>query len=193
MTKDLESADLLDIFSEFQPKSVKIVTGPEGKSKGFGFIEFPTSEDAKKALQELNECEVNGSRLKLEVSFQTDHLIGASKKADAPAESSNNQVENKDDLLLENSVLFEFLLHSGEAEDLLSFSQRYQNGEGVPQDYNKARILYEKLVEMDNDEGLNGLAVLYHQGLGVEPNLSKSVQLFRRAAEKGNSSALCNM
>ena len=36
-----------------------------GESKGFGFIEMPESEEAKKAIEELNEKEVEGNCLKV--------------------------------------------------------------------------------------------------------------------------------
>ena len=44
-------------------ESVKIIKDREtGKSKGFGFVEMPDDEAAKKAIAELNEAEYEGAR-----------------------------------------------------------------------------------------------------------------------------------
>lgn len=34
-----------------------------GRSRGFGFVEMATDEDAKKAIKELNETEVDGRKI----------------------------------------------------------------------------------------------------------------------------------
>ncbi|MBN1119142.1 MAG: RNA-binding protein [Bacteroidales bacterium] len=48
--------DLKEIFEEYgNVDSVKIITDKfSGKSKGFGFVEMAGSDDAKKAIEELN-------------------------------------------------------------------------------------------------------------------------------------------
>lgn len=48
--------DLSNLFSTIgEVESVKIITDPgTGRSKGFGFIEMATEEDAKRAIDELN-------------------------------------------------------------------------------------------------------------------------------------------
>jgi len=48
--------DLTNLFSTIgEVESVKIITDPgTGRSKGFGFIEMTTEEDAKRAIDELN-------------------------------------------------------------------------------------------------------------------------------------------
>ena len=44
--------------------SVKIIKDREtGKSKGFGFVEMPDDEAAKKAIAELNEAEYEGRQI----------------------------------------------------------------------------------------------------------------------------------
>lgn len=45
-------------------KEVKVITDKySGKSKGFGFAEFETEEEAQKAVDALNEQELNGRKL----------------------------------------------------------------------------------------------------------------------------------
>ena len=48
--------DLTNLFSTIgEVESVKIITDPgTGRSKGFGFIEMATEEDAKRAIDDLN-------------------------------------------------------------------------------------------------------------------------------------------
>lgn len=42
--------ELKKIFAEFNPKSVTVATRRNGRSKGFGFVEFNNKEDREKAL-----------------------------------------------------------------------------------------------------------------------------------------------
>jgi len=57
----VNESDLENLFSEYGTvSSVKIITDKyNGKSKGFGFVEMENSDEAKKAISELN-----GSALK---------------------------------------------------------------------------------------------------------------------------------
>ena len=53
---------LEEIFSAVgKVESVNVITDKfSGQSKGFGFVEMATEEDAQKAIQELNGKEVDG-------------------------------------------------------------------------------------------------------------------------------------
>ncbi len=63
----LSEEDLKEIFQEYGTvESVKIITDRfSGRSKGFGFVEMPNEEEAKKAVEELNEAEVEGRSLRV--------------------------------------------------------------------------------------------------------------------------------
>jgi RNA recognition motif-containing protein len=54
--------DLERAFSQFgQVSSAKVVTDREtGRSKGFGFVEMPNDDEALKAIEALNEKELDG-------------------------------------------------------------------------------------------------------------------------------------
>jgi len=55
-------SELQEIFEEYgEVASVKIITDKAtGRSKGFGFVEMTNEEEAKKAIEELNNAEVGG-------------------------------------------------------------------------------------------------------------------------------------
>ena len=57
--------DLKQVMEEYGTvESVKIIKDREtGKSKGFGFVEMPDDEAAKKAIAELNEAEYEGRQI----------------------------------------------------------------------------------------------------------------------------------
>lgn len=58
----LKESDLKEYFEEYgEVASVKIISDKfSGRSKGFGFIEMPDDEQAKKAIAELNGAEIEG-------------------------------------------------------------------------------------------------------------------------------------
>ncbi len=58
----LEEAELKEFFEEYgEVTSAKIITDKfTGRSKGFGFVEMPDDDAAKKAIEELNGTEVSG-------------------------------------------------------------------------------------------------------------------------------------
>lgn len=67
LSYDLTEDDLRELFSEFgEISSVNIITDKfTGRSKGFGFVEMPSQEDAEKAISGLNEKDVKGRNLKV--------------------------------------------------------------------------------------------------------------------------------
>ena len=58
----IEESELQEIFEEYgEVTSVKIITDrATGRSKGFGFVEMTSEEEAKKAIDELNNAEIEG-------------------------------------------------------------------------------------------------------------------------------------
>jgi len=64
----VSESELKRVFEEkeINVKDVKIITDKfSGKSKGFGFAEFETEEQAQKAIDTLNEYELNGRALRV--------------------------------------------------------------------------------------------------------------------------------
>lgn len=58
----LKEDELRGFFEEYgEVASVKIITDKfSGRSKGFGFVEMPVEDEARKAIAELNGAEVDG-------------------------------------------------------------------------------------------------------------------------------------
>ncbi len=60
----IDRDQLADIFSPFgEVSAARIVNDREtGRSKGFGFVEMPNSEEANRAIAELNGSEIGGRK-----------------------------------------------------------------------------------------------------------------------------------
>lgn len=63
----VDDAKLQSIFSKFGEvaEATVIMNKFSGRSKGFGFVTFNNDEDAKKAIAELNDKDVEGRQLKV--------------------------------------------------------------------------------------------------------------------------------
>ncbi|HNV81949.1 MAG: RNA-binding protein [Tenuifilaceae bacterium] len=58
----LQESELKEFFEEYgEVSAARIITDKfSGRSKGFGFVEMPNDEQAKKAIEEMNGAEING-------------------------------------------------------------------------------------------------------------------------------------
>jgi len=63
-------ASLRSLFEQYGTvTSAKVITDREtGKSRGFGFVEMPADEEANKAIQALNNKEVDGRAMSVSVA-----------------------------------------------------------------------------------------------------------------------------
>jgi RNA recognition motif-containing protein len=59
--------DLHELFSQVgQVQSATVITDKfSGQSKGFGFVEMTTGEEATKAIQQFNDTELKGRNIKV--------------------------------------------------------------------------------------------------------------------------------
>jgi uncharacterized protein len=69
----------------------------------------------------------------------------------------------------------------------------YYNGEGVKQDYLKAKELYEKAAIQGYYFAQNNLGVMYYNGQGVNVDKFKAYELWLKAAKQGHSNAQENL
>ena len=62
---DTQEDDLRHVFEEFgEVDSVKIIMDKfTGRSKGFGFVEMPNDDEARGAIEGLNETEIDGRQI----------------------------------------------------------------------------------------------------------------------------------
>lgn len=88
----VDDAALKAVFAAYAVASARVVTkkvGPsEGRSKGFGFVEFATEADQQKALNEVQGKEVEGRALQLKVAINP-----AEQKEEETAESAAAEAE----------------------------------------------------------------------------------------------------
>jgi cold-inducible RNA-binding protein len=65
LSSSITDDDLNQIFSPYgEIKSAKVIFDREtGNSKGYGFVEMPDDEEAKAAIEALNESEVDGKQI----------------------------------------------------------------------------------------------------------------------------------
>lgn len=67
LSYQMSESDLQGVFAEFgSVDSAKIITDREtGRSKGFGFVEMPSNEEAQAAISALEGKEYDGRNLKV--------------------------------------------------------------------------------------------------------------------------------
>jgi hypothetical protein len=75
--------------------------------------------------------------------------------------------------------------------DLLG--QLYEHGQGVAQDYGKARQWYEKAAAKDNADAMKSIGTLYAEGLGVQQDYGKAREWYEKAIAKDNARAMINL
>lgn len=66
----IDDAQLSEIFSKFgNVVSAKVIMDKfSGRSKGFGFVEFATDEEAQAAIAGLNETELEGRKIAVNIA-----------------------------------------------------------------------------------------------------------------------------
>lgn len=58
---EMDDVQLKELFDKYgKTLSVKVMTDPTGKSRGFGFVSYEKHEDANKAVEDMNGTELNG-------------------------------------------------------------------------------------------------------------------------------------
>ena len=62
--------DLKELFEQYGTvSSAKIITDKfSGRSRGFGFVEMDNEEEARRAIEQLNEAEYDGRTLSVDVA-----------------------------------------------------------------------------------------------------------------------------
>ncbi|KAA6331124.1 hypothetical protein EZS27_020242 [termite gut metagenome] len=81
LSYNISDSELGDLFAEYgEITSAKVITDREtGRSKGYGFVEMEDEAAGNKAIEELNETEIDGKTVSVSV---------ARPKSDAPHRSN---------------------------------------------------------------------------------------------------------
>lgn len=68
----MQESELRELFEGYgEVSSAKIIFDKySGRSKGFGFVEMPDNNEAKKAIEELNGAEVQGRNIIVNESIE---------------------------------------------------------------------------------------------------------------------------
>lgn len=88
---------------------------------------------------------------------------------------------------------FRVLAVQGNANAQFYLGVMYNDGRGVPQDYEQALHWYRRAAERGVAEAQLNLGVMYNAGRGVPQDYGQALHWFRRAAERGLASAQFNL
>ena len=74
----VDDSTLKEAFQEFgEVSSAKVITDKfTGKSRGFGFVEMPNDEEAKKAMADLSGSEMDGRSIVVNVAEERKERTG---------------------------------------------------------------------------------------------------------------------
>ena len=77
----MQEEDLKKLFAAFgEVVSVKIITDRDtGRSRGFGFVEMKSSEEAGKAMSSLNNKELEGRAISVTVAKERENRTQRSR------------------------------------------------------------------------------------------------------------------
>ena len=70
-TKESELREFFEAYGEVSTAAI-ISDKYTGRSRGFGFVEMPDSNAAKKAIEELNGCQVEGRSIVVKEAIERD-------------------------------------------------------------------------------------------------------------------------
>jgi RNA recognition motif-containing protein len=78
----VSNADLEELFSQVgQVQSATVVMDKfSGQSKGFGFVEMATSDEASKAIQQFNDAELKGRNIKVNEAKPRESSFGGNNR-----------------------------------------------------------------------------------------------------------------
>ena len=117
------------------------------------------------------------------------------EQADAILARATNIIVNlqtKMDIDTKNEVfdMFKTGAEHGDARSMHNLGLAYQKGDGIGQDYAKAREWYEKAVVKGDASSMTSLGWIYSNGLGVAHDYVKAREWYEKAAAKGDAIAM---
>jgi len=78
----VSNSDLEELFSQAgHVESVAVITDKfSGQSKGFGFVEMATAEEASKAIKQFNDTELKGRNIKVNEAKPRENSFGGGNR-----------------------------------------------------------------------------------------------------------------
>jgi RNA recognition motif-containing protein len=76
-----DDAALLGAFATYNPVSATVVYGRDGRSRGYGIVEFGTVDEAGMAIDGMNQTKFNGGERPMNVRYDVGKAIPDSQKA----------------------------------------------------------------------------------------------------------------
>jgi TPR repeat protein len=90
-------------------------------------------------------------------------------------------------------ALFQTGADLGDATSMHNLGLTYESGQGVAQDYTRAREWYEKAADKGHAIAMKNLGLLYQKGLGMAQDYTRAREWYEKAADKGNTDAMTNL
>ena len=84
-------------------------------------------------------------------------------------------------------------VEKGKAWAQCVLGERYRDGEGVDQSYQRARDLFELSASQGHPDAQYNLGCMYEDGQGVDQNYERAVEYYEAAARQGYSDAQFNL
>jgi uncharacterized protein len=82
---------------------------------------------------------------------------------------------------------------AGNVDAMNNLGLLYQNGQGVAQSYDKARVWFQKAADAGDADAMNNLGELYYYGLGVARNYTQARDWYEKAAAADNANAMYSL
>ncbi len=82
LSYSVSNSDLEELFSQVgQVQSATVITDKfSGQSKGFGFVEMASAEDASKAIRQFNDTELKGRNIKVNEAKPRESSLGGNTR-----------------------------------------------------------------------------------------------------------------
>jgi len=90
-------------------------------------------------------------------------------------------------------AMFQAFADRGNATSMINLGVLYYNGQGVAQDYLKAREWFEKAADKGDGNAMYNLGLLYAKGQGMAQDYAKAREWYKKAADKGDAYAMTNL
>ena len=119
---------------------------------------------------------------------QADHILGGATGIIVELQNQMNDSTKK-----QVFAVFQTGADRGDAISMANLGKLYQYGQGVAQDYVKARDWYEKAAADGYANAMSSLGWLYQNGQGVAQDYAKAREWYEKAAAKGDANAMFSL